>query len=152
MIAQLHSYCRRDRGSCAPFREAPGRLFDEFVSIDHFLWAPIQLISRGGYCTTPVCQQRARVLIVHDDPATIGLLEEFLRGTATSFRSVSDSRQVEIAFEEFAPDIVLLNLQMPCINQVVQRVSNLLQTRELFVELAAGYMALERDQQNQATT
>jgi len=92
------------------------------------------------------------VLIVDDEPATISLLEEFLRGTATAFRAISDSRQVEIAFEEFAPDLVLLNLQMPCINQVVQRVSNLLQVRELFVELAAGYVALERDQQNQPTT
>lgn len=116
--------------------------------MDHFLWAPVQLVSRGGYCTTPVCQQRARVLIVHDEPATICLLEEFLRSTAAEIRSVSDSRQVEIAFEEFAPDIVLLNLQMPCISQVVQRVSNLLQARELFAELAAGYAALERDQQN----
>jgi CheY-like chemotaxis protein len=101
---------------------------------------------------TPVCQQRARVLIVHDEPANICPLEESLRGTAAEFRSVSDSRQVEIAFEEFAPDIVLLNLQMPCINKVVQRVSNLLQTRELFAELAAGYLALERDQQNQLRT
>ena len=99
-----------------------------------------------------MCHQRARVLIVHNEPATICQLEEFLRGTAAEFRSVSDSRQVEIAFEEFAPDIVLLNLQMPCINKVVQRVSNLLQTRELFAELAEGYVALERDQQNQPTT
>lgn len=92
------------------------------------------------------------MLIVDDKPATISLLEESLRGTATAFRAVTDSRQVEIAFAEFAPDIVLLNLQMPCINQVVQRVSNLLQTRELFAELAAGYVALERDRQNQPTT
>lgn len=100
----------------------------------------------------PVCQLRARVLIFDDEPATICLLEEFLRGGATAFRAVTDSRHVETAFEEFAPDFVLLNLQMPCINQVVQRVSNLLQTRELFVELAAGYVALERDQQNQPRT
>ena len=120
--------------------------------MNHFLWAPIQLVSRGGYCTTPVCQLRARVLIVDDEPATICLLKEFLRGTATAFRAATDSRQVEIAFEEFAPDIVLLNLQMPCIREVLQRVSNLLQTRELFVELAAGYAALERDEQNQPMT
>lgn len=91
------------------------------------------------------------MLIVDDEPATICQLEEILRGTAIAFRAVTDSRQVETAFVEFAPDIVLLNLQMPCINQVVQRVSNLLQTRELFVELAASYVALERDQQNQTT-
>ena len=92
------------------------------------------------------------MLIVDDEPATICLLEEFLRGTATTFRAVTESRQLETAFEEFAPDVVLLNLRMPCINQVVQRVSNLLQTRELFAELAAGYVALERNQQNQSTT
>lgn len=75
-----------------------------------------------------------------------------MRGTATAFRAVTDSRQVQIAIEEFAPDIVLLNLQMPCISQVVERMNNLLQTRELFAELAAGYVALERNQQNQPST
>lgn len=120
--------------------------------MDHFLWVPIQPVSGGGYCTTPVCQPHARVLIVDDEPATIGLLEELLRDTSTAFRAVSDSRQVDVAFKEFAPDIVLLNLHMTCMNQVVQRMSNLLQTRELFVELAEGYAALERDQQNQSAT
>jgi CheY-like chemotaxis protein len=92
------------------------------------------------------------VLIVDDDPATICQLDEFLRGSAIAFRAITDSQQVEIAFEELAPDLVLLNLQMPCINQVVAHLSNLLQARELFLELAAGYVALERDNQNQPRT
>jgi len=146
-----------------------------------------------------VAQLGARVLIVDDEPANVCLLEEFLSDTATAVCAVIDSRQVERAFDEFAPDIVLLDLHIRCIDgwevlrrlkaprarlgfvpvivvsadssrvarnsalllgandfltrpldrtEVVQRVRNLLQTRELFVNLAAAYLALERGQQN----
>src|SRR5260370_1937717 len=107
--------------------------------MDHFLWAPIQLASCGGYCTTPVCQLRARVLIVDDEPETICLLEEFLRGKASAFRAATDSRQVEIAFEELSPEIVLLNLQMPCINKLVQPATTLRQTRTPLTPFPARY-------------
>lgn len=55
----------------------------------------------------------ARILIVDDEPANVFLLESFLAGSATETRSITDSREVEIAFIEFQPDIVLLDLHMP---------------------------------------
>lgn len=58
----------------------------------------------------------ARVLIVDDEPANVLLLQEFLSDTATEIRGLSDSRQVEEVFKEFAPDIVLLDLHMPGID------------------------------------
>ncbi len=56
---------------------------------------------------------RARVLIVDDEPANLLLLEEFLADTATEVSTITDSREVEKAFSDFQPDIVLLDLHMP---------------------------------------
>lgn len=55
----------------------------------------------------------SRILIVDDEPANVLLLETYLADTATQIRGVTDSRQAEQAFDEFEPDIVLLDLHMP---------------------------------------
>jgi putative two-component system response regulator len=55
----------------------------------------------------------AKVLIVDDDPDNAALLENFLFDDAESIRTVTDSRLVEQAFNDFEPDIVLLDLHMP---------------------------------------
>jgi putative two-component system response regulator len=54
-----------------------------------------------------------RVLIVDDDPANIELLTAYLAGTVDEIRGLTDSREVEIVFSEFKPDLVLLDLHMP---------------------------------------
>lgn len=54
-----------------------------------------------------------RVLIVDDDPANIELLTAYLAGTVDEIQGLTDSRQVEIVFTEFQPDLVLLDLHMP---------------------------------------
>ena len=54
-----------------------------------------------------------RILIVDDDPANVLLLESFLADSATRTRGVTDPREVERAFREFEPDIVLLDMRMP---------------------------------------
>jgi DNA-binding response OmpR family regulator len=54
-----------------------------------------------------------RILIVDDEPGNILLLETFLADSAHEIRGVTDSHQVELAFAEFDPDIVLLDLHMP---------------------------------------
>src|SRR6267378_5741345 len=58
-------------------------------------------------------QLHARILIVDDEPANVLLLKEFLTDTSTEVLGLTDSRQVERSFDEFAPDIVLLDLHMP---------------------------------------
>jgi len=55
----------------------------------------------------------ARILIVDDEPANVLLLESFLADPVTKTRGVTDSREVERAFKDFEPDIVLLDLRMP---------------------------------------
>jgi putative two-component system response regulator len=55
----------------------------------------------------------ARILIVDDEPANVFLLESFLADPAIKTRGISDSREVEHAFSEFQPDLVLLDLHMP---------------------------------------
>jgi putative two-component system response regulator len=54
-----------------------------------------------------------RILIVVDEPSNVLLLESFLTDAATKTRGVTDSIEVEQAFREFEPDIVLLDLRMP---------------------------------------
>ena len=51
--------------------------------------------------------------MVDDEPANLLLLEEFLADTATEVCSLTDPREVEQAFKDFQPDIVLLDLHMP---------------------------------------
>ena len=56
----------------------------------------------------------SRVLIVDDDPTNALLLESMLEDhPELLIKSITDSRQVERAFVEFEPDIVLLDLHMP---------------------------------------
>jgi putative two-component system response regulator len=54
-----------------------------------------------------------RVLIVDDDPDNVAMLEVFLADEASAIKSVTQSNQVEHAFLDFEPDIVLLDLHMP---------------------------------------
>jgi signal transduction histidine kinase len=54
-----------------------------------------------------------RVLIVDDHEDDVIMLERFLEGEATVIRGLTDSTQAERAFNEFEPDLVLLDLHMP---------------------------------------
>jgi putative two-component system response regulator len=55
----------------------------------------------------------ARILIVDDEPSNVLLLESFLADTETRTCGVTDSLEVERAFVQFEPDIMLLDLRMP---------------------------------------
>src|SRR5215211_8856594 len=55
-----------------------------------------------------------RIMIVDDQPSNVMLLEGILQEEDfTSWRSITDPREVMPAFLEFLPDLVLLDLQMP---------------------------------------
>jgi signal transduction histidine kinase len=54
-----------------------------------------------------------RVLIVDDHEDDIVMLERFLEAEATEIRGLTDSTQAERVFNEFEPDLVLLDLHMP---------------------------------------
>lgn len=55
-----------------------------------------------------------KVLIVDDEPANTQLLERVLaEGGFDNYRSTNDSRQAVPLFQEFEPDLVLLDLSMP---------------------------------------
>src|SRR2546425_704012 len=88
----------------------------EFESPNHFLGDIHTLWFRIGTLRRPVAQLRARVLMVDDEPENLLLLEEFLADTATDVYSITDPREVEQAFKDFQPDIVLLDLHMPGID------------------------------------
>jgi signal transduction histidine kinase len=57
---------------------------------------------------------QAKILIIDDEPANVRLLERILEiAGCTRVRGLTDSRQALPLFFEFAPDIVLLDLNMP---------------------------------------
>ena len=63
---------------------------------------------------TLAAMQDARILIVDDEFANVRVLERLLtQAKLPNFRSTTDSRQAIPLLEEFAPDIVLLDLHMP---------------------------------------
>jgi signal transduction histidine kinase len=54
-----------------------------------------------------------RILIVDDHEDDVVMLERFLEGEAAVIRGLTDSTQAEQVFNEFEPDLVLLDLHMP---------------------------------------
>lgn len=59
--------------------------------------------------------KNARILIVDDQEANVRLLEGILKRAAGyhALRSTTDSREVLSLYEEFQPDLILLDLHMP---------------------------------------
>ena len=56
---------------------------------------------------------RHRILIVDDAQDNIDMLEAFLAEEASAIKGVTQSNQVERVFNEFEPDLMLLDLHMP---------------------------------------
>jgi putative two-component system response regulator len=58
--------------------------------------------------------RQCKILIIDDEPANTQLLERVLtEGGFCNFRSTNDSRHALPLFQEFLPDLVLLDLSMP---------------------------------------
>src|SRR5437899_1756279 len=61
----------------------------------------------------------ARILIADDEPANVRLLERLLEQAGyANVRATTDSRQVRTLYEEFQPDLILLDLMMPHLDGV----------------------------------
>lgn len=57
---------------------------------------------------------KAKILIVEDDKISIRMLEDILcKAGYGNLRSLSDPRDAKAAYQEFLPDIILLDLNMP---------------------------------------
>jgi putative two-component system response regulator len=56
---------------------------------------------------------RHRILIVDDSQDNVDMLEAFLADEASAIKGVTQSNQVERVFNEFEPDLMLLDLHMP---------------------------------------
>src|SRR5262249_12241156 len=62
----------------------------------------------------PEALTQARILILDDQLANVALLEDLLdQAGYTAVRGITQPRQAATTFEEFGPDLVLLDLLMP---------------------------------------
>jgi DNA-binding response OmpR family regulator len=59
-----------------------------------------------------------RIMFVDDDPAIVGSVGELLREQGYSVRAVTDPRRAVEAFEDFAPDLVILDVLMPSVDGI----------------------------------
>ncbi|HXH07944.1 MAG TPA: response regulator [Vicinamibacterales bacterium] len=61
----------------------------------------------------------ARILVVDDEPANVRLLQELLDQPGyKNVRTTTEPRQVRTLYEEFQPDLILLDLMMPQLDGV----------------------------------
>jgi len=57
---------------------------------------------------------KMKILVIDDEPRNVALLEDILAGSGyTRVKSLTDSRLALETFENFEPDLVLLDLMMP---------------------------------------
>jgi putative two-component system response regulator len=54
-----------------------------------------------------------RILVVDDEPVNVALVKAILANVSDEIRGVTDSTEAAVAFVEFRPDLVLLDLRMP---------------------------------------
>jgi two-component system, cell cycle response regulator DivK len=64
----------------------------------------------------PVGERRSRVLIADDDPDMLALLKALVQSQAIDCRTVSDGRTALAAIQQFAPDAVVLDVDMAGLN------------------------------------
>ncbi|HEX9406816.1 MAG TPA: response regulator, partial [Thermoanaerobaculia bacterium] len=77
---------------------------------------------------------RQRVLIVDDDPSIVSGLSALLE-ESRDVRSASSGREAIVAFGEFSPDVVLLDVQLPDMSGI-----DLLQHFKMYSEAVAVIM------------
>ena len=83
---------------------------------------PVQPIA-----SLPDIKEHARILVVDDSPANVLLLEKILQlNRYHRIRSITDPREFFVVFQEFHPDIILLDLQMPHLDgfTILERLRN----------------------------
>ena len=58
----------------------------------------------------------AKILVVEDDPAIRNLIHRFLAKQEYTMESAEDGKNALAIFEQFTPDLVILDLNLPDIN------------------------------------
>jgi putative two-component system response regulator len=89
---------------------------------------------------------KSKILIVDDEPANIRMLETFLNAEGyTCIKSITDPRETLDFYQEYQPDLVLLDLNMPHLNglEILEQLSNLEQIYQVPVMVLTAQIDLD---------
>ncbi|NUQ33785.1 MAG: response regulator [Planctomycetaceae bacterium] len=92
----------------------------------------------------------ARILIVDDDAQSVGLLTHILKSKGyTAIQSTTDPRNAVSFYQQFAPDLILLDLNMPHLNgfQVMEALQKVMDDTYLPVIVLSGQGDQEKRRQ-----
>ena len=106
------------------------------VTSEEVLEVAVQSLQKGA---PPV----AKLLVVDDDPAILKLIEQLLKPWGFRLRLLSDPEHFWETLEQFMPDLVILDLEMPQISglvlcQVLRNASDWSEVPVLFISAYTG--------------
>ncbi|MBC8284245.1 MAG: sigma-54-dependent Fis family transcriptional regulator [Nitrospinae bacterium] len=87
-----------------------------------------------------------KILIVDDEPDNVALLTQTLKGVGYShLRSTMDPREVSAIYEEFIPDLILLDLNMPHMDgfQVMKKLKKIDPNSSALILILTAYQEYE---------
>jgi len=86
-----------------------------------------------------MCDDNLRILVVDDSRATLFVLEQLMRRLDCEIRTCEDSKEAVRVVQQFAPHIVILDIQMPGLDgyMVAEDLSELESPDYLLVALTA---------------
>ena len=83
-----------------------------------------------------------KILIVDDEPDNVALLAQTLKGVGYSrLESTMDPREVSTIYEEFKPDLILLDLNMPHMDgfQVMEKLKEIDPNKSALILVLTAY-------------
>jgi diguanylate cyclase (GGDEF)-like protein len=111
-----------------------------------FFTAPVgsrALVERLCALCAPRTAALGRVLVVEDDPMQALLVERILSAAGYTVRTQGDALQVLAVIEDFQPELILMDLNMPGANGA--ELTAIIREHEVFASVPILFLSSERD-------
>ena len=111
-----------------------------------FFTAPVgsgELVERLGALCRPPPRASGRVLVVEDDALQALLVERILSAAGYTIRTQGEALQVLAVIEDFQPELILMDLNMPGANGA--ELTAIIREHEVFASVPILFLSSERD-------